>query len=520
MSEKGKGKLETLSVLCILGAFQPESFGKKCVALPLTLKCNVMWVYLLLWISLAVYVVLIISTLTVVLLENRQPAKTIAWVIVIIMLPIVGLVCFYFFGQNIRKERYISRRLYALLTRRMLSGTKHVSSEAVPERYAPLIHLFEHTNSAILTSVSSIDGYITGQEWLQALLREIGAARESIHLETYIIEDDAVGRLVRDALIDRVREGIAVRLIYDDVGCWHTKNSFFRPLMESGAEVAAFLPVRFPSLTHKVNYRNHRKICVIDGRVGFIGGMNLALRYVSRRCRPWRDMHIRIEGGAVADMQRLFLSDWNFVQGGHEAVRNLAASMEQIPSVQTEVPDCLLQIVPSNPISRYPEIMYGLTWIIQHARRYLYIQTPYFMPTEPVLQALQTAAMSGVDVRLMVPEKPDAFWLRRINDCYFTSVLQAGIRVFQYRAGFLHSKCAVADDDWCTVGSSNMDFRSFENNFEANAFIYGTSAAEAFRDTFLRDQEACHEITLAEWQKRSYGRRLLEAYTRILAPLL
>ncbi len=479
-----------------------------------------MWANLLLWIGLVVYVVLIISTLTVVLLENRQPAKTIAWVIVIIMLPIVGLVCFYFFGQNIRKDRYISRRLYALLTRRMLSGTHRMPPEAVPQRYAPLIHLFEHTNSAILTPVRSIEGYGAGMDWLQALLREIARAQESIHLETYIIEDDAVGRLVRDALADRARDGITVRLIYDDVGCWHTKKDFFLPLQESGAEVAAFLPVRFPSLTHKVNYRNHRKICVVDDRVGFIGGMNLALRYVSRRSRPWRDMHIRIEGDAVADMQRLFLSDWNFVRGELEAVPDVVPPLWQAPEGGSAVPDCLLQIVPSNPISRYPEIMYGLTWIIQHAKRYLYIQTPYFMPTEPVVQALQTAAMSGVDVRLMVPEKSDSFWLRRINDCYFMGVLQAGVRVFQYRDGFLHSKCAVADDDWCTVGSSNMDFRSFENNFEANAFIYGTSAAEEMRNAFLRDQEACHEVTLEEWQKRPYGRRVLEAYTRILAPLL
>ncbi len=479
-----------------------------------------MWGNLIFWISLTIYAVLIISTLTVVLLENRQPAKTIAWVIVIIMLPVGGLVCFYFFGQNIRKDRYISRRLYTLLTKRMLAETQPMPDEAIPLRYAPLIRLFEHTNSAILTPAHSIEGYNTGADWLLSLLREIGAARKSIHLETYIIENDAVGRLVRDALIDKTRKGVTVRFIYDDVGCWHTKNDFFLPLIESGAQVEAFLPVHFPSLTHKVNYRNHRKICVIDGRVGFIGGMNLALRYVSRRGRPWRDTHLRIEGGAVADMQRLFLSDWNFVKGSNEVVPEVKEVEDTHTGTQREVPDCLLQIVPSNPISRYPEIMYGLTWIIQHARRYLYIQTPYFMPTEPILQALQTAAMSGVDVRLMVPERPDGFWLRWINDCYFAGVLQAGIRVYQYRKGFLHSKCAVADDDWCTVGSSNMDFRSFENNFEANAFIYGTAAAKVMRDTFLKDQKECHEVTLDEWQQRPYRRRILEAYTRILSPLL
>ncbi|MDO4930226.1 MAG: cardiolipin synthase [Bacteroidales bacterium] len=479
-----------------------------------------MWAYCLFWAAVAVYMVLIISTVTVVLLENRQPAKTIAWTVVLIMLPILGLIIFYFFGQNIRKERHINRRQYNQLTRRIQSGVRHLPEKFTPPYYAPLIHFFEHTNKNILTVARRIDGYRTGADWLIGLLREIYAAKETIHIETYIIEDDAVGRLVRDALIDKARAGVMVRLIYDDVGCWDVKNRFFRPMQDNGVDVRAFLPVRFPSLTHKVNYRNHRKICIIDNRVGFIGGMNLAMRYVSRRMRPWRDMHLRIEGGAVADMQRIFLSDWYFVCGAKEEVPNMHHQQDAAEKTEVTFSDCLLQIVPANPVSHYPEIMYGLTWIIQHARRYIYIETPYFMPTEPVLQALQTAAMSGVDVRLMVPDRPDGFWLRWVNDSYFTSVLQAGIRVYTYQAGFLHSKCAVADDDWCTVGSSNMDFRSFENNFEANAFIYGESVAVVLRDQFLLDLQQCEEVKLNVWKRRSYRRRLLESYTRILAPLL
>ena len=486
-----------------------------------------MWSSLFLYIAAAFYALLVVSTVTVVLLENRQPAKTIAWTIVIVMLPVIGLVIFYFFGQNIRKERYISRKQYSLLTRRMLADVRCLPSSACPPKYRPLVQLFDHTNRAVLTAVRRMEGYNDGADWLVALLREFAAARETIHLETYIIEDDPVGRLVRDALADAARRGVAVRLIYDDVGCWHVKPRFFRPLAEAGAQVEPFLPVRFPSLTHKVNYRNHRKVCVIDDRVAFIGGMNLALRYVSRAKKVWRDVHVRIEGGAVADLQRLFLSDWLFVTGERlpdgvwkDHVRQQPEHAAEMRGEVTDGPPLLLQIVPSNPVSRYPEIMYGLTWIIQHARRYLYIQTPYFMPTEPVLQALQTAAMSGVDVRLMVPQKPDAFWLRYINDSYFSAVLQAGVRVFTYKAGFLHSKCAVADDDWCTVGSSNMDFRSFENNFEANAFIYGQEAALAMRATFMEDLAHCDEIILGNWKKRPYRRRLLESYTRILSPLL
>ena len=481
-----------------------------------------MWSVVVFWIILLVYVVLVVSTVTVVLLENRQPAKTIAWTIVLVMLPVVGLIIFYFFGQNIRKERYISRRQYNRLTRQMLQRVNALPQDAAPRRYIPLVRLFQTTNGSILTSVRHIDGYTTGADWVQALLREVGRAHKSIHIETYIIEDDPVGRLMRDALIDQARRGIDVRLIYDAVGCWHVHPSFFDPLVAAGAQVQAFLPVHFPSLTHKVNYRNHRKVCIIDDRVGFIGGMNLALRYVSRRQQKWRDMHLRIEGDAVADLQRLFLVDWTFVTGTPIPADDLPAGAPTPAAMPAgaPVPDCLLQIVSSNPVSRYPEIMYGLVWVIQHARRYLYIQTPYFMPTEPVLQALQTAAMSGVDVRLMVPEKPDSMLLRRINECYFSQVLQAGIRVFRYKDGFLHSKCVVADDDWCTVGSTNMDFRSFENNFEANAFIYGSAAACPVREGFIADMAHCDEVTLPEWRQRPYRHRVVEAYTRIFAPLL
>lgn len=479
-----------------------------------------MWSTVFLWIIIAAYVVLIFSTVTVVLLENRQPAKTIAWTIVLIMLPILGLIIFYFFGQNIRKDRYISRRLYTMLTQRMHHGINQLPAEATPKRYAPLVRLFETTNHSLLTPVHHLEGYSSGADWIISLLKDIHQAKETIHIETYIIENDAVGRLVRDALIDKAREGVKVRFIYDDVGCWNTSNSFFQSFQEGGVEIEAFLPVHFPSLTHKVNYRNHRKVCVFDDRVGYIGGMNFAIRYVSRRMKLWRDMHLRIEGGAVSDLQRLFLGDWLFVKGVDDTGEWPAQSDVPKSKDIRIVPDCSLQIVPSSPVSRYPEIMYGLTWIIQHARKYIYIQTPYFMPTEPVIQALQTAAMSGTDVRLMVPEKTDSFWLRRINECYFTAVLRAGIKVYLYKAGFLHSKCAVADDDWCTVGSSNMDFRSFENNFEANAFIYGTSAAKVLRDSFEEDLKECEEVKLEDWKKRPYSHRLLEGYTRIFSPLL
>lgn len=480
-------------------------------------KIAPMWSEILMGTFSFVYVTLIVCTAVVVVMENRQPAKTIAWLLVLVLLPMVGLLFFYFFGQNVRKERFIGRKTFDLLTQVMLKESSYCPPELMQPKYERLIRLNEWKNRSVLTAGNETQLITSGEEYVLELLKAIYAAQQHIHLETYIIEDDAAGRLVRDALVDRAREGVEVRLLYDDVGCWNVPNEFFESFIAGGVKVQAFLPVKFPSMTHRINYRNHRKVCVIDGRIGFIGGMNIAVRYMNRGDRIWRDQHLRIEGDAVGSLQRLFVSDWYFMSN------TLLKDPKYFPvrdSVAAFTRGALMQIVSANPVSHYPEIMYSITWTIAHAQRYIYFQTPYFLPTEPVIQALQTAAMSGVDVRLMIPEKPDAFWLRWGNDSYISAMLRAGVRVFAYQNGFLHSKSVVSDDDWCTVGSSNMDFRSFENNFEANAFLYDAKTAIQVRDVFLEDLERCEEIHLDEWQRRPMLHRCLESLTRVFSPLL
>ena len=230
------------------------------------------------------------STAVVIVLENRQPAKTIAWLIVIWLLPIIGLIFFYFFGQNVRREHHFRRRAYDCITQRMLEVCYEPSVREFPKRFAPLIEGLERNHLSVITGNNATELLPSGRQFLQALLRAIYAAKNHIHIETYIIEDDAIGQLVADALADKAREGVEVRLLYDDVGCWRVPEAFFLRLEKAGVRCAAFEPVRFPSLTRKVNYRNHRKVCVIDGHTGFIGGMNLALRYAPLRAADWLDM--------------------------------------------------------------------------------------------------------------------------------------------------------------------------------------------------------------------------------------
>lgn len=473
-----------------------------------------MWGNFFVWASLGFYFLVVCCTIIVVLLENRQPVKTIAWILVLVALPVVGLLLFYFFGQDIRKERYISRKNIALLSRKSLTGYYSQSPCRLPSPYVRLIRFFERQNKSLPFSCDELVFYTEGTAFIEALLAEMKQARHHIHLEVYIFENDEVGRRVRDVLVEKAQAGVEVRLLYDDVGCLAVKQRFFDDMARYGVRVEGFMPVRFPRFTHKVNYRNHRKICVVDGRVGFVGGMNIADRYVGKQ-GLWRDTHLRISG-AVYGLQRTFLMDWFFVSG------NLITDGRYYPSLAPEPQGggTLLQIVTSDPVAKWPDIMYGFTWIIQNAQRYVYIQSPYFMPTEPILVALQTAAVSGVDVRLMVPERPDTRWLRWANESYFSEILRAGVKVFRYRPGFLHSKCLIVDDALVSIGSSNMDFRSFESNFEVNAFVYDAKVACRARAFFEEDLLQCSQLVYSEWKKRGYLRRLRESFIRIFSPLL
>ena len=384
----------------------------------------------------------------------------------------------------------------------------------LPMAYSRLISLFRNTTQAFPFDGNRIEIYTNGGSMLQSLLRELQNARQHIHIEFYIFEDDAIGRMVRDVLVEKARAGVEVRLIYDDVGCWHVPNRFYDEMLSAGIEVRSFLKVRFPLFTSKVNYRNHRKIVVIDGRVGFVGGMNLAERYMRGfSWGIWRDTHIMLEGKAVHGLQTAFLLDWYFVD------RTLITASRYFPKIDS-CGSSLAQIVTSEPIGPWKEIMQGLTVAITSAKNYFYMQTPYFLPTEQILAAMQTAALSGVDVRLMLPERADN-WITHLGSrSYLADVMQAGVKVYFYKKGFLHSKLMVSDDMLSTVGSTNVDFRSFEHNFEVNAFMYDVETALEMKEIFLQDQRESTQIFLKNWVKRSWRRRAAESVVRLLAPLL
>jgi len=460
------------------------------------------------------YVLAIVSVIVVLVLDGRNPVKTVSWILVLIFLPVIGLVLYLFFGRDQRRQKIINKRSYSRLLKQ--PQAEYLSQEAVkyPQEYERLVSLFQNTGEAFPFTGNELDVYTDGASMIDSLIAAISQAQHHIHLEFYIFNDDVVGNRVSKALIERAQAGVEVRVIYDDVGCWHVANSFFDSMRAYGIETRGFLKVRYPLFTSRVNYRNHRKIVVIDGNVGFIGGMNLADRYVDGvSWGIWRDTHLRIRGKAVHGLQTQFLLDWYFVD------QTLLTNSRFFPRIG-DLGKSVVQIVSSEPVSPWADIMQGLAKAMIGSHKYFYIQTPYFLPNENILFAMQTAALAGVDVRLMVPEHSDAITPHIGTLSYLKDVLEAGVKVYLYKKGFLHSKLMVSDDQLVSIGSTNVDFRSFEHNFEINAFIYDSSLAANMREVFLSDQRDSEQIFLKTWKKRPWPQRLIEGVVRLMAPLL
>lgn len=471
------------------------------------------------WIFLLIYIMVIVSIIVTILMDNRQPAKTMAWVMVLLFVPVAGIILYIFFGQNTRKMRFISQRSLDQLSKRQMLEFVEQRELRMPDKFQSLVRLFTNQSLALPFKDNEAEFYTDGYQFFPALLQAISRARHHIHLETYIFDDDPLGRLIADALIQKAKEGVEIRVIYDDVGCWRVPSAFFERMKKAGIDVCAFMPVKFPAFTSKVNYRNHRKVCVIDGIEGFTGGINIALRYVKgirNGTLPWRDTHMRLRGSIVYALQRAFLVDWYFVD------RTLVTNRTYYPPMPWKISnDCLAQMVTSSPIAPWPDIMQGYVRILLEAKSYVYMESPYFLPTEPVLFAMRTAALAGVDVRLMVPRHSDSHLLEWASLSYVVETLASGVKIKLYEGGFNHSKLLVADDEVSTCGSTNIDFRSFENNFESNVFFYDRQMALRIKELYMADEAQSVDFNDVDTLRhRPYLHRLTESLFRLLAPLL
>ncbi len=472
------------------------------------------WLNIVYWGIITVYVATIISLVILVISENRNPLKTMSWVLVLIFLPFFGLFFYYIFGEDKRKKRFISKRMYKRLKKRGISKTFSEESSPLPEQFKELSTLLKNLDQSPVLGGNEVRFFTNGKDKFEALFEDIRLAKHHVHVQYYIFEDDAIGTKLRELLIQKAQEGVEVRLIYDDVGSWKNKSSFFKVMKEQGVEVEPFIPVVFPIFTSQVNYRNHRKIVVIDGEIGYIGGMNVADRYITGGKFPlWHDVHIRVKGNGVQGMQSSFLLDWYYA---HKIYITSRTYFPTLPSYGNNP----MQIVTSGPIGIYRNIAQGLFYAFSKAKKSIFIETPYFIPSDSILNALQTAALSGVDVRIIIPEKADTLFPHLATRSFVKELLSCRVKVYFYQKGFIHSKLIAIDDSLTIIGSTNMDVRSFEHNFEVNAFIYDNESCLKAKQIFVADLEDSTQILPEIWNQRSHKQRFKESACRLFTPLL
>ncbi|MGX5820631.1 cardiolipin synthase [Chitinophaga lutea] len=482
------------------------------------------------WQSIAIVILYGLTALVAVkaLMETRSTSKALAYLLLLFFIPGLGVLIYLLIGVNRRVNRIYSRKWLSnvRLNERLKEYLRRENRETLLE-HSDLVRnktgiarlLFRDTLAPI-TSDNEVKLLINGEEKFPALMEALRAAQHHIHLEYYIFEEDIIGREVMDILMEKAKAGVEVRFIYDDFGSSDINRRFLRKMRAAGVEVYPFYKIRL--LANRLNYRNHRKIVVIDGHTGFIGGINIADRYINeprfREAHPawpfWRDTHLRIHGQGVHTLQFLFMGDWNFC-----ADTDLPITQDFFPDIDVKGED-LVQIAASGPDSERSSIMLSFLAAINRAERSVYITTPYFIPNDAIFNALQQAALSGVDVRLLVPGESDSRMVNSAAASYYEPLLACGVRIFRYNKGFVHAKTMVVDDNLSVVGTANMDIRSFDFNFEVNAFVYSTGVNWQLSEAFLQDCLYAEELNLQDWRDRGRWARFTEAVVRLVSPLL
>lgn len=469
----------------------------------------------ILFLAICLYFIIIILSVIVVLSENRNPIRALSWVIALIFLPGIGLIFYSFFGRSLRGEMLSQKNRRRLLHSFEPYGVKLQDTELRKEQ-KNLVMLGSQVSGYPLTFNNEVEIITDGETKFELLKRDLKNASRTIYLQYYIFLDDKIGTEISDILKKKAREGLEVKVIYDHVGSFSAKNSFFKKMETAGIEVQPFFRVNFPQLANRINWRNHRKLVIIDGAIGYIGGMNIADRYAygnGKNKEMWRDTHFRVKGDIVESLLHSFLVDWNF--------RKKDPYFPALPSRQEVIKNEKgIQLITGGPISSWNNLSLMFLKAITSAKRLIWIQTPYFLPTDALFNALQAAALANIDVRIMMPAHTDSILLHYASFSYVTQCLAAGIKIYLYQPGMLHAKSMVIDDDLVTAGSTNFDFRSFENNFECNLFIHDPELNAKMRDIFYADMKDCVKLQKEKWKKRPLRHRFLESILRLVSPIL
>jgi len=472
------------------------------------------WLFLLLISSLQVMLIG-----TVILLENRAPGKTIGWLSILGFLPVLGFIIYIIFGRKTHgllfRNKHIPDNRLVKTVRQQIDYHQGDMLPQHTDSHHKLVSLLLKSGFAPITLHNQVEILLNGGEKFQALFNALEGASNHIHLSYYIFKDDEIGEDVLKILARKVVEGLEVRVLLDGMGSMSISGGFIRSMRQAGIQAELFFPIRFPYITSRLNLRYHRKIVVVDGRTGFMGGLNIGDEYLSRDAKLgfWRDTHLKLEGEAVHTLQSIFLNDWYFV------TRQEVQGASYFP--QTFISQVLpVQIVGGGPDSNWASILHGFFNAITMAKHSVSIETPYFIPDESLIMALKTAALSGLDVRLLVQGIPEHNLIYLAMHSYFEELLQAGVKIFKYMKGTLHAKIFFIDNHLASVGSANMDLRSFLLDFEICAFVYDQALVERLKLDFEQDINESIELALKTFQNRPVYDRFKESSARLFSSVL
>lgn len=461
----------------------------------------------------------ILSALSLVFIERKEPTTTWAWLIILIALPGIGFILYLLLGQNLSRQKiFIEKKLADKIKRYKLksNGDLPIHDSEINENYEDLILMNYNHSGAIYTTNNEVKIYTNGEDKFKDLFNDIREAKSFIHIEYYIFRYDELGKLLIKELREKVKDGVEVRFVIDGMGSKKITKKIIREIESYGIKISVFFPGVLPHINMRINYRNHRKIVVIDGKIGYVGGFNVGDEYVNKgkQFKFWRDTHIRIRGEAVSELNKRFIFDWDYASG--EKMGNMSMYFPNIDVIG----DVGIQIVSSGPDHMEEYIKNSYMKIINNAKNYVYIQTPYLVPDSPMMEAIKISALSGVDVRIIVPGAPDHFFMEWMLSANIGLLIEYGVKIYRYDNGFIHAKTIVADGEVCSIGTANLDIRSFKLNFEVNAFIYNEKVAKEQENIFLEDQLKSKLVIKEEYDKRSRNLKIKESLIRLLAPIL
>lgn len=459
--------------------------------------------------------------------EKRDIAATWAWMLVLVLLPVVGFIAYAFIGRKLPKGRMfrLQHQVAVQLNERLTQqreqlGTEIMPADKISHSVINMVNMFMETDQAFLARQNRVKIFTDGHELFHTMLEDIERAHSSIHIEFYTFYNDKIGNEILNILVKKAAAGVEVRVIYDPWGSMGTWKRFFKPLMDVGGHVEPFLGTRSAVIDFRLNFRDHRKIVTIDGQVGYVGGFNIGDQYLGRKEKfgYWRDTHLRIVGSGVFSLQARFMLDWNATDKDHPFNdRKIDTRYFPLSKVKGNTS---LQIVSSGPDSDLQQIKMGYMRLIQTAEKSLWIQTPYLIPDDSVLDSLRIAAMAGIDVRIMIPDKPDHAFVYRATQYYARQLADDGVKIYYYHNGFIHAKTIVVDGRIASVGSANMDYRSFKLNFEINAFIYDEGIACQLENIFEKDMQHSELITPEMFDQQSLYLKFKQTASRLLSPIL